>query len=103
MTQRDKWIDSAKLDTLNIHIAKHKVVDRQDILTFLTLIDTNDANVIIQEIRAWLKDLHESDVYKNVRFTDSDINDIIGDLDSYGVVQSETILRFQDSSSRNLV
>jgi hypothetical protein len=102
MPTRDKWIDSAKLDELNASIKKNGTLDRQDILTFLTLVDTNDADVITRELRSWLTELHNDTAFPNLRFTDQDINDVIGDLDSYGVVQSETILKFKESSSRNL-
>jgi hypothetical protein len=102
MSTRDKWIDTTKLDKLNASIKKNGTLDRQDILNFLTYIDTTDANVIVTELRSWLSELHNNTEFPSLKFTDQDINDVIGDLDSYGVIQSDTILKFKEISSRNL-
>lgn len=95
-------IDQDKVKTLNDKVYDNGGIDREHLLEFLTLIETNDSKTIIAEVRNWLTKLHEDPKYTKVRFPKNDIDAIIGDLDSYGRVQPETIYQFKQSSSRTL-
>lgn len=94
--------DAEKVKALNEKVYENGGIDREHLLEFLTCIDTNDAPTIIAEVRNWLTKLHDDPKYTRVRFPKGDIDAIIGDLDSYGRVQPETILQFKQSSSRSL-
>lgn len=95
-------VDRDKVSTLNDKVYENGGIDREHLLEFLTLIDTNDATTVIAEVKNWLTKLHEDPKYTKVRFPQGDIDAIIGDLDSYGRVQPETILQFKQSSSRTV-
>lgn len=95
-------VDRDKVSTLNDKVYENGGIDREHLLEFLTLIDTNDATTIIAEVKNWLTKLHADPKYTKVRFPQGDIDAIIGDLDSYGRVQPETILQFKQSSSRTV-
>lgn len=95
-------IDSHKLQELNDKIYENACVDREHLLKFLTLVDTNEAKVIIEEVQKWLKSLHDDPKFSKIVFPGGDIDAIIGDLDSYGRVKTETIMEFKDTSNRNL-
>lgn len=103
MNERTDWIDRTKLDELNDTIYARGSVDREDILSFLTLIDTTDPLVIIAELKKWLSELNDSTKHDKVVFSQADINAVIGDLESYGVLQHATILELRENSSRNLL
>lgn len=95
-------IDAEKLSELNDKIYERAVVDREHLLEFLTLIDTNDANTIIAEVQKWLETLHDDPKFSKISFPKGDIDAIIGDLDSYGRVQPDTILQFKERSNKTL-
>lgn len=95
-------IDQDKVKALNDKVYDNGGIDREHLLEFLTLIDTNDSGTIIAEVKNWLTKLHEDPKYSKVSFPNGDIDAIIGDLDSYGRVQPETIYQFKQSSSRTL-
>jgi len=103
MIERKDWIDADKLKALNATVYKHGRIDREDVLSFLRLIETTDADVIISELKKWMTDLHNDPAYDKVILPEEQINAIIGDLDSYGVVQSETILKMKEDSVRNIL
>lgn len=95
-------VDRDKVSALNDKVYQNGGIDREHLLEFLTLIDTSDAKTIIAEVKNWLTKLHDNPKYTKVRFPTGDIDAIIGDLDSYGRVQPETILQFKQSSSRTV-
>lgn len=96
------FVDQDKVNTLNDKVYEKASVDREHLMEFLTLIDTNDAQAIITEVRNWLQSLHDNPKFDKVRFPTGDIDAVIGDLDSYGRVQPKTILQFKQSSSRTV-
>ena len=103
MADRKDWVNSEKLTALNDTIAKRGSVDREDILTVLKLVDTTDATIIVEEIKSWLKSLSDNPKFVNITLPDADIDAVLGDLGSYGVVQSITILKLKDNSNRNML
>lgn len=103
MADREDWVNSTALTTLNDKIAKRGHIDREDILSMLRLIDTTDAQVIVAEIKAWLQAMHNDPRFKKFAMPDADIDAVLGDLDAYGVVQSITILQLKEASNRNLL
>lgn len=96
------FIDPNQVKRLNDKIYERGMVDREHLLEFLTNLNTNDAITIINEVKTWLTILHNDPKYDKVRFPQGDIDAIIGDLDSYGRVQADTILQFKQSSSRTV-
>jgi hypothetical protein len=102
MAERKSFVDKKKVGKLNKDVWNRGRVDREHLMEFLTLIDNNDAQVIIKAVKSWLKDLHDDPKYDKVRFPDGDIDAIIGDLDSYGRLQPETIMQFKESSNKTL-
>ena len=95
-------MDQKKLDKLNKKIYEKALVDREHLLEFLTLIPTNDAQAIIKAVKGWLKKLNDDPKFDKVVFPTGDIDAVIGDLDSYGRVQPETILKFKDNPNKVL-
>lgn len=93
------YVNPDKIKELNAKVFERGHVDREHLLEFLTLIDTNDADSIIREVKKWLTELHDDSHYDKVIFPQGDIDAVIGDLDSYGRVQPETILQFKQASS----
>lgn len=91
-----------KVQALNDKVYENGGIDREHLLEFLTYIETNDATTIIAEVRNWLTKLEADPKYDKVKFPKGDIDAIIGDLDSYGRVQPETIYQFKQSSSRSI-
>lgn len=89
-------IDEKELAKINQTVWEHGHVDRADLLQFLTLVPTSEAKDIIAEVQHWLAMLHDDPKYDKVIFPQGDINAIIGDLDSYGRLQAETILALAD-------
>lgn len=87
------------IQKLNQEIKHTGFVDREHLLEFLTLIPTNDAQVIIDEVKGWLQNLHDNPD-SPVSFPQGDIDSIIGDLDSYGRVQPLTIQQFKQNSNK---
>lgn len=96
-------IDEEGLQKLNDKVYENGGVDREHLLEFLRLINTSDSKTIIKEVNKWLRSLHDSPRYTHVTFPSGDIAAILGDLDSYGRVRPETILRFKEQSNRNMV
>jgi hypothetical protein len=103
MIERKDWIDPTKLSELNNKVYEHGTIDREDILSFLRLIDTTDSTVIINELKKWMTSIHEDPKYDKIVFPAGDIDAVIGDLDSYGVIQPSTILQFKEDSVRNVL
>lgn len=91
-------INDKQLQGLKIEIQTKGYLDREELLKFLTLIPTNDAQVIIQETKNWLQSLHNDPDLPNLILPEDEINAILGDLDSYGRVQPLTIQQFKQSS-----
>jgi hypothetical protein len=89
-----------ELQTLNQDVKEKGYVDREHLMKFLTLIPTNEAPVIIQEVKDWLQFLHNSSDYSSIVFPTGDIEAVIGDLDSYGRVQPLTIQQFKQNSNK---
>lgn len=102
MPKRESFLDQKKADKLNEKIYQRGSLDREHLMEFLTCIDTNDARDIINEVKHWLKTLHSNPKYTRIVFPRGDIDSILGDLDSYGRVRTETIQEFKNSSSRTL-
>ena len=102
MAIRESFVDKKKVQKLNDKIYEQGYIDRTDLSDFLTYIDTSDGKLIVLEVQKWLTDLHKDPKFSKVVFPKGDINAIIGDLDSYGRVQPETILEFKQESSRTL-
>lgn len=96
------YIKQDKVDEINAKVYEKGLIDREHLLEFLENIDTNDAPSIIAEVRAWLTSLHEDPKYDKVHFPVGDIDAVIGDLDSYGRVQPETVYQFKQASSHSL-
>lgn len=102
MAERKSFVDEKKVKKLNAKVYEKASLDREHLMEFLTYIDTNDALTIIRETQKWLEDLHANPKYSHIVFPKGDIDAVIGDLDSYGRVQPETILSFKESSSRTV-
>ena len=95
-------MDNKKLDALNADVKAHGAVDRAHLLSFLQLQDNSDGGVIVANVKAWLQGLHDDPTYEKVTFPTGDIDAVIGDLDSYGRVQPQTILSFKANSVREI-
>lgn len=93
-------IDQKELDKLNQEVKDKGFVDREHLMNFLALIPTNNAPDIIKEVKNWLEFLHNSADYSNITFPEGDINAILGDLDSYGRVSTDTIMQFKQDSNK---
>ena len=92
-------VDETELQKLNDQVKAKGFVDREHLMAFLALIPTNEAEVIIQEVKDWLQALHD-DPATTVTFPKGDIDAVIGDLDSYGRVQPITIIKFKQNSNK---
>lgn len=95
-------VEPKELEKLNNDVWEKGRVDREHLLHFLTLLPTSEAKVLITEVSNWLESLHNDPKYSKIVFPQGDIDAIIGDLDSYGRVQPETILDFKQSSNKTL-
>lgn len=93
-------IADTDIQKLNQAVKEKGFVDREHLMQFLSLIPTNEASVIIQEVKDWLQALHDNPEYDKVVFPQGDIDAIIGDLDSYGRVQPLTIQQFKQNSTK---
>lgn len=91
-----------KLKALNDKVYDKGFIDREHLLEFLKSMDTNDGETIVKEVKKWLTDLHDDPKYSKVTFPKGDIDAVISDLDSYGRVQPETILKFKEQSSKTV-
>lgn len=96
------YVNPDKLEELNAKVFERGYVDREHLLEFLSAIESNDADTIIREVKNWLTALHEDPHYDKVRFPQGDIDAVIGDLDSYGRLQAETVLQFKQNSNKTL-
>lgn len=94
------FVDPKKVQAINDKVYERGLIDREHLLEFLTIIETSDAKVIITEVKNWLQALHEDSKYDKVNFPQGDIDSIIGDLDSYGRVQADTIMEFKQNSNK---
>lgn len=90
------------LQKVNDDVKEKGYVDREHVLHFLQLIPTNDGQHIIKEVQKWLTDLHNDKAYETVVFPGNDIKAIIADLDSYGHVTSDTVLRFKEQHGKQV-
>lgn len=95
-------MDKKKLEALNADVKAHGAVDRAHLLSFLKLQTNSDGVALVANVKAWLQGLHDDPTYDRVVFPKGDIDAVIGDLDSYGRVQPETILSFKYSSAREV-
>lgn len=102
MAQKKSFVDSDKVKELNDKVYERGSLDREHLMEFLTCVDTNNAPDIIAETQKWLEELHANPKYSHIVFPRGDIEAIIGDLDSYGRVQAETIMKFKENSSRTI-
>lgn len=93
-------IPDKELQKLNQQVKTRGYVDREDLMSLLKLIPTNEAKIIIQEVKDWLQGLHDNPDYASISFPQGDINAIIGDLDSYGRLQPLTIQQFKQDSNK---
>lgn len=93
-------IDQTELDKLNQQVKDKGFVDREHLLQFLQLIPTNNAPDIIKAVQDWLHYLHDSPDYSSVSFPQGDIDAVLGDLDSYGRVSTDTIMQFRQDSNK---
>jgi hypothetical protein len=96
------FIDPNRVKKLNDKVYELGSIDREHLLEFLTNLNTNDAETIITEVKTWLTILHNDPKYDKIRFADKDIEAVLGDLDSYGRLQPETIMQFKQASNRSL-
>lgn len=96
------FVDAEKVEELNDKIYDRGMVDREHLLEFLECINTSDQKTIVEAVKDWLKSLHDDPKYDKIVFPGSDIEAILGDLDSYGRVQPETIMKFKEESSRSM-
>ncbi len=96
------FIDPNRVKKLNDKIYERGMVDREHLLEFLANLNTNDAETIVTEVKTWLTILHDDPKYDKIVFPDKDIEAVLGDLDSYGRVQAETILKFKEQSNKTL-
>lgn len=95
-------VNPDKLKELNDKIYENAGVDRTHLLEFLTLVETSDGQQIVEAVKQWLADLHDDPKFDKVLFPKGDIDAILGDLDSYGRVQAETIMQFKENSNRTM-
>ena len=91
-----------ELTKLNDDVKQRGRVDREHLMSFLKLIPSNDGNQIIQEVQAWLRELHANPEYDKINFPGDDINAVISDLDSYGRVHPATIMKFKAQHSKEV-
>lgn len=96
------FINQEKLSALNNKIYERGSIDREDLMEFLTLIETNDAPTIIELVKKWLTARHNDPKFSKIVFPKNDIEAIIGDLDSYGRVSPEHIAEFKQKSNKSL-
>lgn len=94
-------VDKNALNNLNQDVYSRGSIDREHLLTFLTLVNTNDGRVVAEEVRTWLKSLNDDPKYDKVTFPRGDIDAILTDLASYERLRPET-LNHLHSSSREL-
>lgn len=99
---RQSFADEDKVKKLNDDIYEKAYIDREHLATFLTCIDTNDAPTIIKEVHLWLENLHNDPKFDKIIFPRGDIDAIIGDLDSYGRVQPESLVSYKQSSNKTI-
>lgn len=97
------FVDAEKVSQLNDKVYERGMIDREHLLDFLTCVDTNDQKAIVTAVKDWLQSLHDDSKYSKIIFPQNDIEAILGDLDSYGRVQPETILQFKEQSSKALL
>lgn len=102
MALQESFVDKQQVEKLNDKIYQQGYVDRADLMDFLTYITTNDALLIISEVEKWLQGLHDDPKFSKIVFPKGDIDAILGDLDSYGRVQPDTILQFKQNSSKTV-
>lgn len=95
-------MDNKQLAALNADVKAHGAVDRKHLLSFLQLQVNSDGDHLVKAVRTWLQSLHDDPDYDRVVFPNGDIDAVLGDLDSYGRVSSETILEFKNSTARNV-
>jgi hypothetical protein len=93
-------IKDEDLQTLNSEIKLKGYIDREHLMKFLTFIPSNDGKTIISEVKDWIQGLHDDPSYSTIVFPNGDINAILGDLDSYGRVSTQTIQQFKQNSNR---
>lgn len=89
-----------KLDKLNRKVKDKGFIDREHLMEFLTLIPSNNADHIIEHTKNWLQNLHDDPEYDKIVFPKGDIDAVLGDLDSYGRVATDTILKFREHSNK---
>lgn len=94
------FVNQDKVKTLNDKVYERGSIDREHLMEFLTCVETNDETTIVTEVQKWLTSLHDDPKYDKIHFPTGDIEAVLGDLDSYGRVQPETILQFKQNSNK---
>lgn len=94
--------DAKAIEKINQKVYDNGAVDRSHLLEFLETIPSNDARQLMRAVRSWLENLHNDSKYSHVNFPEGDIEQILGDLDSYGRVKPETILEFRQNNPRTV-
>lgn len=97
-----KYVNQKEADELNAKVYERGLVDREHLMKFLTLIDSNDAKHVIEAVQEWLNYLHNDPKFDKITFPRGDIDAIIGDLDSYGRIQPEHLAEFKAQSNKSL-
>lgn len=95
-------VDPEELGKLNADIKTRTYVDREHILRFLQLIPTSDGPHIVKEVETWLTSLHDDPSYDKVVFPRDDIKAVVSDLDSYGHVSTNTVLKFKEEFGKTV-
>ena len=94
-------VSSEDLYKINNSIYTKGYIDREHILQFLQSVPTTDGPHIVKEVKHWLTSLHNDPKYSMVSFPGDDINAVISDLDSYGHISSETVLKFKEEHGKS--
>lgn len=102
MNEFKSLVKPEDLEAVNQKVYDKGLVDREHLMEFLSVIPTSDGDHIIKEVQSWLYALHNDPKYDKVQFPAGHIEAVISDLDSYGRVQPETILKFKQENGRQL-
>lgn len=85
------------LEKIEADVYAKEHVDREHLLAFLRLQNTNDGPAITKSVENWLTKLHNDPHYSKVVFADGEIQKILGDLHSYNRLLPQTILELEES------
>jgi hypothetical protein len=102
MAEHRFLVKQSDLKKLEADVYNKGHIDREHLVVFLEMIPTNDGKAIVEEVRAWLQKLQDDPKYDKITFPRGDIEAVLGDLDSYGRVQPDTIAALKEQSNRSL-